>query len=234
MPECKDFLPVIRQGSGRPPEVFAFGFRDVDAFALPLMNSQALLLGDRAEDFNQNVVVALAQGNFDLDKAKDALWGLSVDGLAFFKGFPLKNYSNIVNGIFSNLSDTISGHSTYFGSSGGRKGSEYANSYDVLIDNNPEKAKQQLETFYNEKYEEQIAKGETTTKAKKKAQTSVRTALTTQYKKEYQKAFLNNDRDKMQKISKKLQKSGYMKWDGKSLSTVLGEWTKSAQEDSNK
>ena len=185
-------------------------------------------------DFNQNVVVALAQGNFDLDKAKDALWGLSVDGLAFFRGFPLKNYSNIVNGIFSNLSDAISGHSTYFGSSGGRKGSEYANSYDVLIDNNPEKAKQQLETFYNEKYEEQIAKGETTSEAKKKAQTSVRTALTTQYKKEYQKAFLNNDRDTMQKISKKLQKSGYMKWNGKSLSTVLGEWTKSAQEDSNK
>lgn len=185
-------------------------------------------------DFNQNVVVALAQGNFDLDKAKDALWGLSVDGLAFFKGFPLKNYSNIINGIFSNLSDAISGHSTYFGSSGGRKGSEYANSYDVLIDNNPEKAKQQLETFYNEKYEEQIAKGESTTEAKKKAQTSVRTALTTQYKKEYQKAFLNNDRDIMQKISKKLQKSGYMKWDGKSLSTVLGEWTKSAQEDLSK
>lgn len=185
-------------------------------------------------DFNQNVVVALAQGNFDLDKAKDALWGLSVDGLAFFRGFPLKNYSNIVNGIFSNLSDAISGHSTYFGSSGGRKGSEYANSYDVLIDNNPEKAKQQLETFYNEKYEEQIAKGETTTEAKKKAQTSVRTALTTQYKKEYQKAFLNNDRDTMQKISKKLQESGYMKWEGKSLSTVLGEWTKSAQEDSSK
>lgn len=185
-------------------------------------------------DFNQNVIVALAQGNFDLDKAKDALWGLSVDGLAFFRGFPLKNYSNIINGIFSNLSDAISGHSTYFGSSGGRKGSEYANSYDVLIDNNPEKAKQQLETFYNEKYEEQIAKGETTTEAKKKAQTSVRTALTTQYKKEYQKAFLNNDRDTMQKISKKLQESGYMKWDGKSLSTVLGEWTKSAKEDSNK
>nr|DAL18369.1 MAG TPA_asm: chromosome segregation ATPase [Caudoviricetes sp.] len=185
-------------------------------------------------DFNQNVIVALAQGNFDLDKAKDALWGLSVDGLAFFKGFPLKNYSNIINGIFSNLSDAISGHSTYFGSSGGRKGSEYANSYDALIDNNPEKAKQQLETFYNEKYEEQITRGETTTEAKKKAQTSVRTALTTQYKKEYQKAFLNNDRDKMQKISKKLQKSGYMKWNGKSLSTVLGEWTKSAQEDSNK
>lgn len=185
-------------------------------------------------DFNQNVVVALAQGNFDLDKAKDALWGLSVDGLAFFRGFPLKNYSNIINGIFSNLSDAISGHSTYFGSSGGRKGSEYVNSYDALIDNNPEKAKQQLETFYNEKYEEQIAKGETATEAKKKAQTSVRTALTTQYKKEYQKAFLDNDRDKMQKISKKLQKSGYMKWDGKSLSTVLGEWTKSAQEDLSK
>lgn len=185
-------------------------------------------------DFNQNVIVALAQGNFDLDKAKDALWGLSVDGLAFFKGFPLKNYSNIVNGIFSNLSDAISGHSTYFGSSGGRKGSEYANSYDVLIDNNPEKAKQQLETFYNEKYEEQIAKGETTTEAKKKAQTSVRTTLTTQYKKEYQKAFLNNDRDTMQKISKKLQESGYMKWEGKSLSTVLGEWTKSAKEDLSK
>lgn len=185
-------------------------------------------------DFNQNVVVALAQGNLDLDKAKDALWGLSVDGLAFFRGFPLKNYSNIINGIFSNLSDAISGHSTYFGSSGGRKGSEYANSYDALIDNNPEKAKQQLETLYNEKYEEWIAKGETTTKAKKKAQTSVRTALTTQYKKEYQKAFLNNDRDTMQKISKKLQKSGYMKWNGKSLSTVLGEWTKSAQEDLSK
>lgn len=185
-------------------------------------------------DFNQNVIVALAQGNFDLDKAKDALWGLSVDGLAFFRGFPLKNYSNIINGIFSNLSDAISGHSTYFGSSGGRKGSEYANSYDVLIDNNPEKAKQQLETFYNEKYEEQIAKGETTTEAKKKAQTSVRTALTTQYKKEYQKAFLNNDRDTMQKISKKLQESGYMKWEGKSLSTVLGEWTKSAKEDLSK
>lgn len=185
-------------------------------------------------DFNQNVVVALAQGNFDLDKAKDALWGLSVDGLAFFRGFPLKNYSNIINGIFSNLSDAISGHSTYFGLSGGRKGSEYANSYDVLIDNNPEKAKQQLETFYNEKYEEQIAKGETTTEAKKKAQTSVRTALTTQYKKEYQKAFLDNDRDTMQKISKKLQESGCMKWEGKSLSTVLGEWTKSAKEDLSK
>lgn len=185
-------------------------------------------------DFNQNVVVALAQGSFDLDKAKDALWGLSVDGLAFFRGFPLKNYSNIINGIFSNLSDAISGHSTYFGSSGGRKGSEYANSYDVLIDNNPEKAKQQLETFYNEKYEEQIAKGETTTEAKKKAQTSVRTALTTQYKKEYQKAFLDNDRDTMQKISKKLQESGCMKWEGKSLSTVLGEWTKSAKEDLSK
>ena len=185
-------------------------------------------------DFNQNVVVALAQGNFDLDKAKDALWGLSVDGLAFFRGFPLKNYSNIINGIFSNLSDAISGHSTYFGSSGGRKGSEYANSYDALIENNPEKAKQQLETFYNEKYEEQIAKGETTTEAKKKAQTSVRTALTMQYKKEYQKAFLNNDRDTMQKISKKLQESGYMKWEGKSLSTVLGEWTKSAKEDLSK
>lgn len=185
-------------------------------------------------DFNQNVVVALAQGNFDLDKAKDALWGLSVDGLAFFRGFPLKNYSNIINGIFSNLSDAISGHSTYFGSSGGRKGSEYANSYDVLIDNNPEKAKQQLETFYNEKYEEQIAKGETTTEAKKKAQTSVRTALTTQYKQEYQKAFLDNDRDTMQKISKKLQESGCMKWEGKSLSTVLGEWTKSAKEDLSK
>ena len=185
-------------------------------------------------DFNQNVIVALAQGNFDLDKAKDALWGLSVDGLAFFRGFPLKNYSNIINGIFSNLSDAISGHSTYFGSSGGRKGSEYANSYDVLIDNNPEKAKQQLETFYNEKYEEQIAKGETTTEAKKKAQTSVRTALTTQYKKEYQKAFLDNDRDTMQKISKKLQESGCMKWEGKSLSTVLGEWTKSAKEDLSK
>nr|WP_294371302.1 hypothetical protein [uncultured Ruminococcus sp.] len=185
-------------------------------------------------DFNQNVIVALAQGNFDLDKAKDALWGLSVDGLALFKGFPLKNYSNIINGIFSNLSDAISGHSTYFGSSGGRKGSEYANSYDALIDNNPEKAKQQLETFYNEKYEEQITKGESSADAKKKAQTFVRTALTTQYKKEYQKAFFNNDRDKMQKISKKLQESGYMKWGGKSLSTVLGEWTKSAKEDLNK
>ena len=185
-------------------------------------------------DFNQNVIVALAKGDFDIDKAKDALWGLSVDGLSLFKGFPLKNYSNIVNGIFSNLSDAISGHSTYFGSSGGRKGSEYANSYDVLIDNTPEKAKQQLETLYNEKYDEYIAKGESSADAKKKAQTSVRTALTTQYKKEYQKAFLNNDRDKMQKISKKLQESGYMKWDGKSLSTVLGEWTKSAKEDLSK
>lgn len=185
-------------------------------------------------DFNEKCIVALAKGEFDLGEATSAFWGLSVDALALFKGFPLKNYGNIINGVFKNIGDAISGNNTYFGSEGGRKGSEYANSYDVLIDNNPEKAKQQLETFYNEKYEEQIAKGETTTEAKKKAQTSVRTALTTQYKKEYQKAFLNNDRDKMQKISKKLQKSGYMKWDGKSLSTVLGEWTKSAQEDLSK
>lgn len=185
-------------------------------------------------DFNEKCIVALARGEFDLGEATSAFWGLSVDALALFKGFPLKNYGNIINGVFKNIGDAISGNNTYFGSEGGRKGSEYANSYDVLIDNNPEKAKQQLETFYNEKYEEQLAKGESTTEAKKKAQTSVRTALTTQYKKEYQKAFLNNDRDKMQKISKKLQKSGYMKWDGKSLSTVLGEWTKSAQEDLSK
>lgn len=185
-------------------------------------------------DFNEKCIVALAKGEFDLGEATNAFWGLSVDALALFKGFPLKNYGNIINGVFKNIGDAISGNNTYFGSEGGRKGSEYANSYDVLIDNNPEKAKQQLETFYNEKYEEQLAKGESTTEAKKKAQTSVRTALTTQYKKEYQKAFLNNDRDKMQKISKKLQKSGYMKWDGKSLSTVLGEWTKSAQEDLSK
>ena len=185
-------------------------------------------------DFNEKCIVALAKGEFNLGEATSAFWDLSVDALALFKGFPLKNYGNIINGVFKNIGDAISGNNTYFGSEGGRKGSEYANSYDALIDNNPEKAKQQLETLYNEKYEEQIAKGESTTEAKKKAQTSVRTALTTQYKKEYQKAFLNNDRDKMQKISKKLQESGYMKWDGKSLSTVLGEWTKSAQENLSK
>ncbi len=56
LPECKDFLPVVRQGSGRPPEVFAFGFRGGDAFALALANGQAFLLGNRAEDFDQNVV----------------------------------------------------------------------------------------------------------------------------------------------------------------------------------
>lgn len=185
-------------------------------------------------DFNQNVIVALAQNDFDFDKAKNAFWDLSVDALSLFKGFPLKNYSNIVNGVFSWISDAVSGQNTYFGSAGGRKGSEYANSYDALIDSNPDKAKQQLDTLYNEKYEEQIAKGETTADAKKKAQNSVRSALTTQYKKEYQKAFLNNDREKMQKISKKLQNSGYMKWNNKSLSTVLGEWTKSAKEDQEK
>lgn len=185
-------------------------------------------------DFNEKCIVALAKGEFDLGEATSAFWDLSVDALALFKGFPLKNYGNIINGVFKNIGDAISGNNTYFGSEGGRKESEYANSYDALIDNNPDKAKKQLDTFYNEKYEENINKGETATEAKKKAQTSVRTALTTQYKKEYQKAFLNNDRDKMQKISKKLQKSGYMKWNGKSLSTVLGEWTKSAQEDSNK
>lgn len=185
-------------------------------------------------DFNEKCIVALAKGEFDLGEATSAFWDLSVDALALFKGFPLKNYGNIINGVFKNIGDAISGNNTYFGSEGGRKGSEYANSYDALIDNNPDKAKKQLDTFYNEKYEENINKGETTSEAKKKAQTSVRTALTTQYKKEYQKAFLNNDRDTMQKISKKLQKSGYMKWDGKSLSTVLGEWTKSAKEDLNK
>lgn len=185
-------------------------------------------------DFNEKCIVSLAKGEFDLGEATSAFWDLSVDALALFKGFPLKNYGNIINGVFKNIGDAISGNNTYFGSEGGRKGSEYANSYDALIDNNPDKAKKQLDTFYNEKYEENINKGETTSEAKKKAQTSVRTALTTQYKKEYQKAFLNNDRDKMQKISKKLQKSGYMKWDGKSLSTVLGEWTKSAQEDLSK
>ena len=36
--------------------MFAFGLRGIDALALPLMDGQALLFGDRAEDFNQNVV----------------------------------------------------------------------------------------------------------------------------------------------------------------------------------
>ena len=36
--------------------MFAFGLRGIDAFALALANGQAFLLGDRAEDFNQNVV----------------------------------------------------------------------------------------------------------------------------------------------------------------------------------
>jgi len=36
--------------------VFSFGFRGVNALTLPLMDGQALLFGDRAEDFNQNVV----------------------------------------------------------------------------------------------------------------------------------------------------------------------------------
>ena len=56
LPERKDFLPVVRQGSNWPSEVFAFGLRGIDAFALALANGQAFLLGDRAEDFNQNVV----------------------------------------------------------------------------------------------------------------------------------------------------------------------------------
>lgn len=36
--------------------MFPFGFRGVDALALPLMNGQALLFGDCTEDFDQNVV----------------------------------------------------------------------------------------------------------------------------------------------------------------------------------
>ena len=32
--------------------------RDVDAFALPLMNSQALLLGDRAEDIRMLLTIS--------------------------------------------------------------------------------------------------------------------------------------------------------------------------------
>ena len=36
--------------------MFAFGLRGIDALALPLMDGQALLLGNRAEDFDQNVV----------------------------------------------------------------------------------------------------------------------------------------------------------------------------------
>ena len=36
--------------------MFAFGLRGIDALALPLMDGQALLFGDRAKDFNQNVV----------------------------------------------------------------------------------------------------------------------------------------------------------------------------------
>ena len=36
--------------------MFSFGFRGVNALTLPLMDGQALLFGDRAEDFDQNVV----------------------------------------------------------------------------------------------------------------------------------------------------------------------------------
>ena len=56
LPERKDFLPVVRQGSDRPSEVFPFGLRGVNALALLLMDGQSFLLGDRTEDFNQNVV----------------------------------------------------------------------------------------------------------------------------------------------------------------------------------
>jgi len=55
-PERNHFVPVVGEDGGRSAKVFPFGFRGGDAFALTLANGQALLLGDRAEDFNQNVV----------------------------------------------------------------------------------------------------------------------------------------------------------------------------------
>lgn len=55
-PERNHFVPVVGKDGGRSAKVFPFGFRGGDAFALTLANGQALLFGDRAEDFNQNVV----------------------------------------------------------------------------------------------------------------------------------------------------------------------------------
>lgn len=40
-----------REVEGRP-EVFSFGFRGVNALALPLMDVKRSWFGDRAEDFN--------------------------------------------------------------------------------------------------------------------------------------------------------------------------------------
>ena len=55
-PEREDGLPVFRQRRGRPAKVLAAGFRRVDALALALADGQALLLGDRAQHFDQDIV----------------------------------------------------------------------------------------------------------------------------------------------------------------------------------
>lgn len=174
-------------------------------------------------------------GGFNGEKLFVAFKDLAIDGLALFKGIPLNNYLNILNSVTSRITDMFTGHNSFFGSSSDRQPKEYALSYGKLyLNGNTEKANQQLAALYQEKYDEQIAKGKTSSEAQKAANTSVRTALTNAYKLEYQKAFYHNDKAKQEEIANILLASGYMKWDGKSLSTVLSDWRKSAQEDIEK
>lgn len=55
-PERNHLVPVVGEDGGRPAKVFPLGFRGGDALTLTLANGQAFLLGNRSENFNQDIV----------------------------------------------------------------------------------------------------------------------------------------------------------------------------------
>ena len=58
-PERGHCFPVVRQWLGRTSEMLAPCFCRVNAFPLPPADGQALLLGNGAHDFDQDVVYHL-------------------------------------------------------------------------------------------------------------------------------------------------------------------------------
>ena len=139
-------------------------------------------------------------------------------------GVPLQNIENIFTAIpkwVGAIPDSTSKPSSI--------AKQYGNAY---TSGDTEKAKDKLETLYQQKLEEYRSKNETN--PEKKARNYVRDALSNVYKKEYQEAFLRNDTKRMQEIVSLLQSSGYMNWENQLLSEKLSDWRKSAKEDLSK
>lgn len=146
-------------------------------------------------------------------------------------GLPVKNAENIVNAFVLWGQDIANGDAFSFNAgASAKKPVDYARSYGKLYTSGKtEEAKQKLDELYQNKLEEAKGKGEKD--PNKVARNSVRTALQNAYKTDYQKAFLKGDRNELQRITKLLQSSSYMKWDDKTLLQVLSDWEKSARED---